>query len=142
MWRENLLALIEASGLNKQQIADKANLPYDTVKRVVLGHTENPYLDTLERFAVALNCTLADILLGTNVAETTKKLPELQQMIESLANEVSTIKAERDFVLAENTLLKDENKTLQAKVDLLTMQMSYKDEIIALHKIIESRSGN
>ena len=142
MWRENLLALIEASGLNKQQIAEKANLPYDTVKRVVLGHTENPYLDTLERFAVALNCTLADILLGINAAEATKKLPELQQTVETLSNEIDTLKAERDFVIAENTLLKDENKTLSAKVDLLSMQISYKDEIIALHKIIESRSGN
>ena len=54
MWHKNLLDLIEKSNMTKQQIADRGNLPYETVKRVISGKTCNPYIETLDRFAIAL----------------------------------------------------------------------------------------
>ena len=137
MWHENLLDIINKSGLTKQQIAERGNLPYETVKRVISGVTNNPYIETLDRFAIALNCTLSDILVGTKAVVGNEKMPQMQEEIDDLAAENATIIAERDLLIAENNLLKDEVKTLNAKIELLTMQLSYKDEIIALHKIIE-----
>ena len=137
MWRDNLLELIKASGLTKQQIAERGNLPYETVKRVVSGGTNNPYIETLDRFAIALGCSLSDILVGTKAVVGTEKMSEMQTQLDEITAENATIKAEKEFALAENAILKEENKTLNAKVELLTMQLSYKDEIIALHKIIE-----
>ena len=81
MWRENLLEIINASGLTKHQIADRGNLPYETVKRVVSGKTDNPYLETLDRFAIALGCTLSDIVIGTKAVIGTEKLAELQEQM-------------------------------------------------------------
>ena len=137
MWHENLLELIKESKLTKQQIAEKGNLPYETVKRVVSGVTQNPYIETLDRFAIALGCSLSDILVGTKAVVGTEKMPQMQEEIDTLTAENATIKAEKDLLLAENGILKDEVKALNSKVELLTMQLGYKDEIIALHKIIQ-----
>jgi transcriptional regulator with XRE-family HTH domain len=137
MWHENLLEIIKESKLTKQQIAEKGNLPYETVKRVISGVTNNPYIETLDRFAIALGCSLSDILVGTKAVVGTEKMPQMQEEIDTLTAANATIKAEKDLLLAENGILKDEVKALNSKVDLLTMQLGYKDEIIALHKIIE-----
>lgn len=137
MWNENLLILIKEKKLNKHQIAERGNLPYETVKRIVNGETLNPTIETLDRFAMALNCSLSDILIGTNTVVGTTRLADLQAQVDCLVKKVESLKAERDFAVADNAILKDEIKTLSAKIDLLNMQLAYKDEIIALHKIIE-----
>lgn len=133
MWRENLLEIIKESGLTKHQIADRGNLPYETVKRVVAGKTDNPYIETLDRFAIALGCSLGDILIGTKAVVGTKKMAELQEQVDILTAENATIIAERDFAIAETALCKEEVKALNAKIDLLTMQLTHKDELLALH---------
>ena len=134
MWHENLLAIIKESGLTKQQIAENGNLPYETVKRVVSGKTDNPYIETLDRFAIALKCTLGDILIGTKAVVGTKKLPELQETIDTLMLEKETVMAERDMVIAENTILKEKVNTLTNENELLKTQIMYKDKIIATHE--------
>ena len=137
MWRDNLLEIIAESKLTKKQIAERGNLPLKTVLRIINGDTQFPTIDTLDRLATALNCTLGDILAGTRAVIGTRTLTELQDEMTDLRAEKEKITAERDFAVAENTILKEENKTLSAKVELLTMQLNYKDEIIALYKIIE-----
>lgn len=134
MWHENLLAIIKESGLTNHQIAENGNLPYETVKRVVSGKTDNPYIETLDRFAIALKCTLGDILIGTKAVVGTKKLPELQETIDTLVLEKETVMAERDMVIAENTILKEKVNTLTNENELLKMQIMYKDKIIATHE--------
>jgi hypothetical protein len=108
-------------------------LPYETVKRVVAGKTDNPYIETLDRFAIALGCSLGDILIGTKAVVGTKKMAELQEQVDILTAENATIIAERDFAIAETALCKEEVKALNAKIDLLTMQLTHKDELLALH---------
>lgn len=137
MWHENLLDIIKKSGMTKTQIAEKGNLPYETVKRVISGVTNNPYIETLDRFAIALGCSLSDILVGTRAVVGNEKMPQMQEEINDLESENATVIAERDLLLAENSILKDEVKTLNNKVELLTMQLGYKDQIIALHQIIQ-----
>lgn len=134
MWHENLLEIIKESGLTNHQIAENGNLPYETVKRVVSGKTDNPYIETLDRFAIALKCSLGDILIGTKAVVGTKKLPELQENINALMLEKETVMAERDMVIAENTILKEKVNTLTNENELLKMQIMYKDKIIATHE--------
>ena len=134
MWRDNLLAIIKESGLTKHQIAERGNLPYETVKRVAAGLTENPYLDTLDRFAMALGCSLADILLGTGVVIGNKKLIELQESIDTLTSQNDILIAERDSVIAENIALKTEVTALTNEI--LRIQLTHKDEIIELYKLL------
>jgi transcriptional regulator with XRE-family HTH domain len=142
MWHENLLEIIKKSGMTKTQIAEKGNLPYETVKRVVSGVTNNPYIETLDRFAIALGCSLSDILVGTKAVVGTEKMSQMQEEMDVLTAENATIIAERDLLIAENGILKDEVKALNSKVELLTMQLGYKDQIIALHQIIQQERAN
>lgn len=144
MWYQNLLGLYkdyERKGGNRHTLAEGANLPYDTVKRVISGQTANPTLDTLDRLATALNCTLGDILAGTRAVVGDKTLAEVQEELNAMTATKESVEAERDLLKAENAILKDENKSLLAKVELLTMQLNYKDEIIALYKIIEAKAN-
>ena len=141
MWHENLLDIIKKSGLTKTQIAEKGNLPYETVKCVISGATNNTFIETLDRFAIALDCTLSDILVGTRAVVGNEKMPQMQEQIDELTAANTTLTAEKDLLLAENSILKDEVKTLNNKVELLTMQLGYKDQIIALHQIIQQERG-
>ena len=131
MWHENLIELFkeyEKKGGNKHTLAEKANLPYDTVKRVLSGKTPNPTLDTLDRLATALDCSLGDILVGTRAIIGTQTLAEVQEKLD-------TVTAGKQLVLAQNEILKEKNAALEKEVELLKMQMAYKDELIAVHNI-------
>ena len=133
MWHENLLDIINKSGLTKQQIAERGNLPYETVKRVISGVTNNPYIETLDRFAIALDCTLSDILVGTKAVVGNEKMPQMQEEIDALTEENTTLTAEKEVLVAQNTILEDKVKTLSAEIDLLKMQLTHKEELLAIH---------
>ena len=132
MWHTNLLNLIEKSKLNNRQIAERGNLPYETVKRVVSGKTLNPYIDTLERFAVALNCKLSDILLDTKIVGE-EEILNLKEQIESLTANIEQLTVEKNLLIAEKAISKDKITLLNSEIDLLKLQLKHKDEIIAIH---------
>ena len=151
-WKENLIALKDKTGKSFKQIEDATQIPERTLARIFSlkkedikrGHS----ISTIIPIVNFLGGSLDDIFADTNAIVGCKSFIEMQEKIkslidekETLKNEIATIKAERDFAVADNAILKDEIKTLSAKIDLLNMQLAYKDEIIALHKIIEQTKG-
>lgn len=60
---ENLKALQEKAGMTTAELAEKANLPIDTINKIRAGTTRNPNADTISRLATALGVP-ADLLLG------------------------------------------------------------------------------
>ena len=134
MWLDNLKDLKHEKNMTTKQLAERANLPEKTVTRILSGHTVNPYIDTLDRLATALECTIGDILAGTTTVIGDVSLSTLQSSIDALTLERDSIIAERDILLADNAILKDKNTALTAEVDLLKMQIMYKDKIIAVHE--------
>ena len=134
MWLDNLLEIKKEKNLSTKQIVERSNLPEKTVTRILSGHTANPYIDTLDRLAMALDCTIGDILVGTKAVIGDDSLSALQSTINTLMSERDSAIAERDILLADNAILKDKNTTLTAEVDLLKMQIMYKDKIIATHE--------
>lgn len=65
---ENLKALQDKAGLTTAQLAEKANLPVDTINKIRSGTTRNPNADTVQRLAAALGVP-AGSLLGENVPD-------------------------------------------------------------------------
>ena len=126
MWLDNLKELKKVKGMSIKQIAEATNLPERTVNRIFSGDTDNPYVDTLHRIVTVLGSSLDDILADTKVVLGSQSLATLQASID-------TAIAERDFLLAENTILKDKVSTLTAENEMLKMQLMHKEEIIALH---------
>lgn len=135
MWLDNLKELKREKNISTKQLAEKANLPEKTVVRILSGNTANPYLDTLDRLAMALECTIGDILAGTKVVVGNSTLSTLQERIDTIA-------AERDLVIAENSILKDKVTALTAENELLKMQLKHKEEIIALHNYYNKLKPN
>lgn len=134
MWLDNLLEIKKEKNMTTKMIAEKANLPEKTVTRVLKGQTANPYMDTLDRIAIALGCTIGDILAGTKAVVGNTNLSTLQDNLDTITAEKETIIAERDMLLADNVILKDKVTALTSEVELLKMQIMYKDKIIATHE--------
>ena len=142
MWLDNLKELKREKNISTKQLAERSNLPEKTVARVLSGHTVNPYIDTLDRLATALGCTIGDILAGTKTVVGDTSLSDLQENIVTITTERDTIIAERDLLKAENTILKDKVSALAAETDLLKLQLKHKEEIIALHNYYNKLKPN
>lgn len=133
MWLDNLKELKREKNISAKQLAELSNLPEKTVTRVLSGRTVNPYIDTLDRLATALGCTIGDILAGTKAVVGNDTLSTLQESIDTISAERDSVAAERDLAIAENAILKDKISALTAEVDLLKMQLMHKEELLALH---------
>lgn len=66
---KNLKALQDKAGITTAQLAEKANLPVDTINKIRSGATRNPNADTIQRLATALGVP-AGSLLGEVLPET------------------------------------------------------------------------
>lgn len=63
--QEKLRELQEQRGLTTAELADRANLPVDTINKIRSGTTRSPNTDTVLRLAAALGVT-TDELLGND----------------------------------------------------------------------------
>ena len=126
MWLDNLKDLKQRTGMSKKQIAEKTNLPERTVNRIFSGDTDNPYVDTLHRIVTVLGGSLDDILADTKMVVGDKTLVTLQEQVE-------TVTAERDLLLAKNAILQETVTTLTSENELLKMKLMHKEELLALH---------
>ena len=133
MWLDNLKRIKQEKNLSTAQLADKANLPEKTVIRILKGTTANPYLDTLDRLAGAMDCTIGDILADTGAVIGNSTLTALQSNLDEINAEKNTIAAERDLAVAEINILKEKVNALTSENELLKMKLLHKEELLALH---------
>ena len=126
MWLENLKELKIKSKMTSKQIADGTMMPERTITRIFSGETEHPTITTLIPIVNFLNGSLDEVFADTKAVVCDKDLAALQENIDTVA-------AERDLIVAENAILKEKNTALAAENEMLKMQLMHKDEIIALH---------
>ena len=131
MWLDNLKELKKNKGMTCKQIADATKIPESTIKRIFSGDTDNPYVDTVRRIAIALDSTLDEIFAETKVVVATETLAEVKENTE-------VVEAERDLFLVENEMLKAKNAALTTENELLRKEIQYKDELLALHNYYKS----
>ena len=125
MWLENLKELKKVKGMTTKQIADATKIPESTIKRIFAGETDNPYVDTVRRIAIALDSSLDEIFAETKVVVATETLAEVKENTE-------VVEAERDLVLAELEMLRAKTSAQETEILLLKEQLKHKDEILAL----------
>lgn len=97
MWLENLKELKKAKGMTTKQIADATQIPESTLKRIFSGDTDNPYVDTVRRIAIALGSSLDEIFAETKVivateAPNTAELETLRARVASQETEILLLK--------------------------------------------------
>lgn len=126
MWIDRLKELKKEKRMSSKDIAAKSGLPERTVVRVFSGETDNPYMTTLIPIVNALGGSLDDIFADTKAVVGNECLAVLQENVEE-------VEAEKDRILAENVVLKDEVMALTSENQLLRMQLAHKEELLALH---------
>lgn len=131
MWLDNLKELKRNKGMTSKQIADATKIPESTIKRIFSGDTDNPYVDTVRRIAIALDSTLDEIFAETKVVVATETLAEVKENTE-------VVEAERDLILVENDMLKAKNAVLTTENELLKKELQHKEELLALHNYYKS----
>lgn len=122
---DNINAIRKEKGISTKMLADRADLPIETIQRILDGTTENPRLDTMKRIADALEVGLWELFFTG------------ERSFVTMQTELISLRTERDALLAETAVQKDKIDTLKDKVD------SLKDELIdALTCAIKQKSNS
>lgn len=61
--RLNIKSLVDAKGINRNQLAKELRIGYQAACNLYDGKTERIYFDTLEQLCTVLDCTPNDILI-------------------------------------------------------------------------------
>lgn len=123
MWLDNLKSLKKEKGMTTKHLSEKTGLPEKTISRILSGETDNPYVDTIQRIATALDATLDDIFVGTKVVVATETFSEVKE-------NANVAEAELVITTQENISLKAEITALVHEIELLKKELEHKDEII------------
>ena len=127
MWLENLIELKKRTGMSSKQIAEGTLLPERTVTRIFHRETDSPTITTLIPIIKFLGGSFDEIFADTKAVVSDHSIVILQEKLDIVA-------AERDSALEDNISLKEQLATL--KNELLQTQLTHKDEIIALYKLL------
>ena len=127
MWLENLIELKKRTGMSSKQIADGTLLPERTVTRIFHRETDSPTITTLIPIIKFLGGSFDEIFADTKAVVSDHTLVVMREKLEMVT-------AERDSALADNISLKEQIATLNN--ELLLTQLTHKDEIIELYKLL------
>ena len=121
---DNINAIRKAKGITTKMMAERADLPLETIQRILDGTTENPRLDTMKRIADALEVELWELFYVGD------------KNFVSMQNELISLRTERDALVAENAVQKSNIDSLKEKNDLL------KDQIIDITMTMLNKTRN
>ena len=118
MYRYRLEEIRREKNITNKRWSEESGVSIDTIGRILHPETpdkDSPRVNTLVDLCKALGIELWEIFyLG-------------DRSFVSLQAEVTTLKSERDALIAENAILREKIDTLKDKVD------SLKDDLIATH---------
>jgi transcriptional regulator with XRE-family HTH domain len=126
MWLDNLKEIKKTKGMTCKQIANATQIPESTIKRIFSGDTDNPYVDTVRRIAIALDSSLDEIFAETKVVVATETLAEVQENAEA-------IEAEKEVVEIKNDMLEAKITAMTMEIELLKKEIQHKDELLAVY---------
>ena len=128
MFRERVLEEKKRLNLSTRTMADtsRLHLPEETIRRVLSGKTADPGISTALDIADTVGLKPYEAFMDATLAAEFKAFLELK----SRSDETE---ADRIRIVAENENLKATNAGLVDRIRVLEMQLSHKDEIIALH---------
>ena len=126
MWLDNLKELKKTKGMTCKQIANATQIPESTIKRIFAGDTDNPYVDTIRRIAIALDSSLDEIFAETRVVVATETLAEVQENAEA-------VEAEKEVIEIKNDMLEAKITAMTMEIELLKKELQHKDELLAVY---------
>lgn len=137
MFQERILEEKKRLNLSTKTMSDtsRLHLPEETIRRVLSGKTADPGVGTVLDLAETVGLKPYEIFMDATLAA------EFQAFLELKSRSEET-EAERIKIIADNENLKATNAGLVDRIRVLEMQLSHKEEIIALHNYYNKlRSG-
>ena len=132
MWRDRIIEAKKKQGISTKTMAERTmHHPERTIIRLLNGETTNPYVDTVLEVGASVGLSPQEIFSETNLVLGDKNLATLQADLE-------VVKAERDLLITENSILNDKVAALGAEIELLKMKLDHQDEIIKLHNYYQA----
>lgn len=137
MFRERILEEKKRLNFSARTMADmsRLHLPEETISRVLSGKTADPGISTVLDIAETVGLKPYEAFMDATLAAEFKAFLELK----SRSDETE---AERIRIIAENENLKATNAGLVDRIRVLEMQLSHKEEIIALHNYYNKLKTN
>ena len=123
MWLERLKNIKECKGISTKMIAQRANLPEFTVRRILAGDTCAPRIDTLCLIIYALGSSPEEIFANSSSVLANKTTTELQEEKdrllaenERLAAELELLRTQAANLMAEKEILREKNEGLKDRL--------------------------
>lgn len=128
MFRERILEEKKRLNLSAKTMSDtsRLHLPEETISRVLSGKTADPGVSTVLDLAETVGLKPYEAFMDATLATEFKAFLELK----SRSKETE---AERIRIIAENENLKSTNAGLVDRIRVLEMELSHKEELLALH---------
>ena len=137
MFRERILEEKKRLNLSTRTMADtsRLHLPEETISRVLSGKTADPGIHTALDIAETVGLKPYEVFMDAKLAAEFKAFLELKSRSEET-------ESDRIRIIAENENLKVTNAGLVDRIRVLEMQLSHKEEIIALHNYYNKLKSN
>lgn len=126
LWRNTLTEYRHRVDMTYKDIADKENLSEKSVARVFTGEAKNPGVDIVRRIIHAMGASWRDIFGESSAVITTEDVEVIKQDNQRLAQE-------NNALIAENLVLSNKVKELEADKMVLSIKLEYEQKITALH---------
>ena len=121
MWLENLKELKEKSKMSISDIAKGTLMSERTIIRIFNGETENPTITSLLPIIKFLKGSFDDVFGDTSAYVGSKSIVELQNTLQS-------VQADKEHLIAENTILLNKIGVLNAENEIYKMKLRHKEE--------------
>lgn len=141
MWREKICEAKKTKNITTKMMSEKVRLPEQTITRILSGKTEAPRIDTVLDLGEAVGLSPWELFSETTSVLSDKNMFLLQEEVDKANAALTAMQEEFATLSEEATDLKVRNVTLQAEIDMLKMQIKFKDEIIELHNYYMKRES-
>ena len=138
MFRERILEEKKRLNISTRTMSDtsRLHLPEETIRRVLSGKTADPGIGTVLDLAESVGLKPYEAFMDAKLATEFKAFLDLKSRSEET-------EAERIRIIAENEIIKATNSGLVDRISVLEMQLSHKEELLALHNYyINLKSNN
>ena len=136
MWRERIIEAKQKLGVSTKTMSDRTmHIPERTIIRLLNGETDNPYVDTVLEVGASVGLTPQEIFSESNLVLGDKDLATLQ-------TELEIVKAERDLLVTQNTIINDKVVNQEKEIELLKKELAHKEELLALHNYYKTHMEN
>ena len=128
MFRERILEEKKRLNLSAKTMSDtsRLHLPEETISRVLSGKTADPGVSTVLDLAETVGLKPYEAFMDATLASEFKAFLELKSRSEAT-------EAERIRIIADNENLKSTNAGLVDRIRVLEIELSHKEELLALH---------